>query len=349
MRKLLPLLSITVALLSFQCSSKDDEVPAPSPSPTPQAEKQPSYQLSKDGRTFVKLTSSNTTSLDFTAINELKRVENIADSAFAGHRSLTTIVLPNTVENIGTKAFKGCTALSSITFPANEKFKYIRYKCFEECKSLNKVVLPNTVSEIESFAFADAGLTSVKLSENLVYIKEQAFAGNKELKEITIPKTVGQIGTAAFIDTKLTLVNVLAVYPPRINLVQTAQGWVGPFPATLKEIKVPKIATDDYRYEDKFWSVYAYYINREIPFKPLKVSETNISVKVGEQYTISILSGSDKYGLKRAEETKAIAYIAITPDNKILGVRGIKEGNFQATLYDRVSREEITLSIHVTN
>lgn len=348
MKRIFLLIPLTLIAFALSCSKgSDTPTPTPLPTPTPPAPTF-TYTLSNSGRELVKFTSTSTTVVNFTTDSQLKKVESIADEAFKDNTTITKIILPNTVESIGQGAFKGCTSLSHITLPENAAFKKINVRTFEECRSLQKISIPNSVAEIDMYAFADAALSEVKLPDNLIYIKEQAFAGNKNLKEITIPKSVGQIGTGAFIDTELATVKVLATYPPRLNIVNTAQGSVGPFPIkTLKEITVPKIATDDYRYEDAFWSLYGYYINRNVPFKPLVIDKTTFTIKVGEQEAASI-SGSNKYGLKRDKATEEIAYIAITPDNKILGVRGLKAGSFKATLYDRISREEKILTITIT-
>ncbi len=46
-------------------------------------------------------------------------VKKIANSAFKGHSSLTSIVIPDSVTSIGKYAFYGCSGLTSIVIPAN--------------------------------------------------------------------------------------------------------------------------------------------------------------------------------------------------------------------------------------
>ena len=332
------------------------------------------YELSEDKKTLIKWKNTQEQSLDFSSDPVLKEITTIgegafkdndalkevvlpqkvtfvAKEAFASVSQLETIKLPNTVSAIGEGVFSGCTALKEVVLPENESFTKIPKKAFEDCKSLKTIQLPNTIDEIGILAFADAGLTQVTLPQNLITISQQAFVGNKELKEITIPKNVTLISLAAFQETALTTVKVEATFPPTLSFgtdASTHQA-IEPFPsATLQEIIVPETVTQTYRDKDG-WHNYARLINKNKAFKHLEITPKEVTLFVDEVKQLEIVSGNDDYDLQREEATKEIAFIGITDNQKILGIRGKKAGNFKVTVIDKVTQEKVELSITVLN
>ena len=332
------------------------------------------YELSEDKKTLIKWKNNQEQSLDFSSDPVLKEITTIgegafkdndalkevilpqkvtfvAKEAFASVSQLETIKLPNTVSAIGEGVFSGCTALKEVVLPENESFTKIPKKAFEDCKSLKTIQLPNTIDEIGILAFADAGLTQVTLPQNLITISQQAFVGNKELKEITIPKNVTLISLAAFQETALTTVKVEATFPPTLSFgtdASTHQA-IEPFPsATLQEIIVPETVTQTYRDKDG-WHNYARLINKNKAFKHLEITPKEVTLFVDEVKQLEIVSGNDDYDLQREEATKEIAFIGITDNQKILGIRGKKAGAFKVTVIDKVTQEKVELSITVLN
>ena len=332
------------------------------------------YELSEDKKTLIKWKNTQEQSLDFSSDPVLKEITTIgegafkdndalkevilpqkvtfvAKEAFASVSQLETIKLPNTVSAIGEGVFSGCTALKEVVLPENESFTKIPKKAFEDCKSLKTIQLPNTIDEIGILAFADAGLTQVTLPQNLITISQQAFVGNKELKEITIPKNVTLISLAAFQETALTTVKVEATFPPTLSFgtdASTHQA-IEPFPsATLQEIIVPETVTQTYRDKDG-WHNYARLINKNKAFKHLEITPKEVTLFVDEVKQLEIVSGNDDYDLQREEATKEIAFIGITDNQKILGIRGKKAGAFKVTVIDKVTQEKVELSITVLN
>ena len=332
------------------------------------------YELSEDKKTLIKWKNTQEQSLDFSSDPVLKEITTIGEGAFkdndalkevilpqkvtfvgkeafASVSQLETIKLPNTVSAIGEGVFSGCTALKEVVLPENESFTKIPKKAFEDCKSLKTIQLPNTIDEIGILAFADAGLTQVTLPQNLITISQQAFVGNRELKEITIPKNVTLISLAAFQETALTTVKVEATFPPTLSFgtdASTHQA-IEPFPsATLQEIIVPETVTQTYRDKDG-WHNYARLINKNKAFKHLEITPKEVTLFVDEVKQLEIVSGNDDYDLQREEATKEIAFIGITDNQKILGIRGKKAGAFKVTVIDKVTQEKVELSITVLN
>ncbi|MBQ8085092.1 MAG: leucine-rich repeat protein [Lachnospiraceae bacterium] len=112
-------------------------------------------------------------------------VNEIADNAFKGNKTVESVVIPKSVKEIGDSAFSGCTKLKSVT-------------------------IPGSVTEIGNNAFSGCtNLKSVKIPESVTEIGDKAFSGCKKLKSVTIGKNVAEIGDSAFVNcsalTKATL------------------------------------------------------------------------------------------------------------------------------------------------
>ena len=76
----------------------------------------------------------------------------IADYAFGGCSSLTSVTLPNSITSIGSSAFYACSKLTSITIP--DSVTSIGDKAFRDCSSLTAITIPNSVTSIGDKAFS---------------------------------------------------------------------------------------------------------------------------------------------------------------------------------------------------
>ena len=72
-------------------------------------------------------------------------VTRIAEFAFGGWTSLTSVVIPNSVRNIGGDAFSGC-GLTSVTFEG--KPDNIYQDCFRACFNLTTINVPWSEGEV---------------------------------------------------------------------------------------------------------------------------------------------------------------------------------------------------------
>ncbi len=124
-------------------------------------------------------------------------VKNIADSAFLGCESLTSIVIPDSVTSIGFSAFVGCSNLTSIEIP--DSVTSIGYRAFHGCSSLTSIEIPDSVTSIGFWAFMQcSSLTSINIPNSITTIESCMFSCCENLKSITIPNSVTSIKSAAF-------------------------------------------------------------------------------------------------------------------------------------------------------
>ena len=74
-------------------------------------------------------------------------LEEIAEDAFWGCKSLTRIVLPKNLRKLGIRAFNRCEMLSDIIIPMGSLEK-ISDDTFSRCVNLNMVVIPENIKYI---------------------------------------------------------------------------------------------------------------------------------------------------------------------------------------------------------
>ena len=147
-------------------------------------------------------------------------VRQIADYAFSGCETLTSVVIPDSVEYIGSCAFISCTGLQNISIP--ETVTFIGYGAFDETPwretqtqdspyliinhmlldaagSSGEVMIPDGIVKIGEFAFSYCEeLTSVVIPDSVKEIGEGAFSYCYGLKNVDIPDSVEIIGESAF-------------------------------------------------------------------------------------------------------------------------------------------------------
>ena len=124
-------------------------------------------------------------------------VTEICDDAFAGCRSLSSVVIPNSVTSIKYEAFKGCSSLSSVVIPSS--VTSIGRYAFNDCSSLASVVIPSSVTSIGESAFNGcSSLASVVIPNSVKSIENNAFYGCRSLSSVVIPNSVTSIEYEAF-------------------------------------------------------------------------------------------------------------------------------------------------------
>lgn len=147
-------------------------------------------------------------------------VTAIADDAFYGNNTITSVTVPKTAKSIGTYAFAYCRSLSSVSIASS--VTHVGYNAFASTPWLtNKqksnplvvvngilidayttkgaVKVPSTVKTIGEGAFRyNNNVTSVSIPSSVKLIEDGAFYSCGKLKTATISSGVTTIGTEAF-------------------------------------------------------------------------------------------------------------------------------------------------------
>lgn len=159
--------------------------------------------------------------------------KTIADHAFDGCISLTSITIPDSVVNIGDKAFNGCTGITNMKIP--DSVTSIGDEAFYSCSDLTSIsvdadnsaycsengilynkskteimrfpsdktgvsfTIPDGVESIGNSAFLRCSkLTSIVIPDGVIEISERTFYYCSNLTSITIPNSVRIIGKESF-------------------------------------------------------------------------------------------------------------------------------------------------------
>ncbi len=125
-------------------------------------------------------------------------VEEIADSAFAGNESLTSVTLPDSIHRIGDYAFQDCLHLTDCDLPAqlNRLGKY----AFQNCVSLRSISTPLSLTVIPEGCFSGCiSLTTALLNPPVGTIEAEAFKGCEALSALHLSNFMHYIGPDAFL------------------------------------------------------------------------------------------------------------------------------------------------------
>ena len=118
----------------------------------------------------------------------------IAESAFNGCTSLTSLTIPDSVTGVGRGVFGSGSSIKTATINSTAALY-----AFNGNESLESVIIGNGVTSISDWAFRECtSLASVTIPDSVTSIGESAFKGCTSLTSITIPDSVKTIGDSAF-------------------------------------------------------------------------------------------------------------------------------------------------------
>lgn len=123
---------------------------------------------------------------------------SIGDHAFDGCSAIEAINMPDSVTSIGSYAFSDCTSLRSVHH--GKGITIIPECCFYRCTNLEDINIGNSIEFIGDYAFANSGLLSVFVPDNVTYLGSFAFGGCSKLNEGRIGKGVEIIDCGTFIN-----------------------------------------------------------------------------------------------------------------------------------------------------
>ena len=100
-------------------------------------------------------------------------ITHIADHAFYGCSSITSLTLPDSLIEIGHYSFAGCTGITSLVIPKNVT-SICKY-AFENCSNLTSITFADTTTWYHSF---DKGATTTQLNVALSASKNADYLTN---------------------------------------------------------------------------------------------------------------------------------------------------------------------------
>ena len=142
------------------------------------------------------------------AVSIPEGVTTINNAAF-NHAGVTHLTLPTTLTTVnggstfnvwGSKVEKEYK-LQSVTGLENTQITTIVASMFRGQSQWKPdlIILPNTVTKISSdYAFADVGMTNIRLSAGLTYLGNEAFTACLNLKNVYVPGTIESYGGNPF-------------------------------------------------------------------------------------------------------------------------------------------------------
>ena len=166
--------------------------------------------------------------------------------AFAFCKSLNAPIIPASVEMVGGGLFQYCDQVKEIEVaPGNKHYRSEggvlydysgttllecpagRSECviadgvttidagaFHGCRNLTSLTLPESVKRIEDEAFADCGLTSLRVPDSVTYMGESVFEYSDSVAEVVLSEGLTEVGHSTF-DGCVDLCKV--VLPSQLN------------------------------------------------------------------------------------------------------------------------------------
>lgn len=147
-------------------------------------------------------------------------VDAVADDAFSGNKTITSVSIPDGVKKIGLRAFYQCEALADLTMSVEtvEIGNLAFYQCtaltdaeigpaveklgnsaFYGCSSLREIVLRDSLKEVGALAFNGCSAAAgIKLGNSLTEVVDGMFTDCSAVTEIVFGENITSIASNAF-------------------------------------------------------------------------------------------------------------------------------------------------------
>lgn len=233
-------------------------------------------------------------------------VTGISNSAFKGCTELTSVTIPQGITTISPDAFYGCSNLASITIPST--ITTINSNAFLGCSNLSSVYITDLAawcninfanSNANPLSYASLFLNNKKIVDleipnDVTTISNSAFRGLKNILSVKIPGSVISIGKDAFWGCS-SLISIISGIEKPFAIDEDV------FTSNDKDIYatalliVPVGKRSDYMNTDG-WKKFTNIVEvGQGGYVGQTFSDNGITYKIGENFTVSVVSGSTKY------------------------------------------------------
>lgn len=232
-------------------------------------------------------------------------VASVGASAFETSSDLLSVTIANGVTSIGRQAFNGCGNMTSITIPASVNL--INSSAFNNCSKLTSVyisdlaawcainfkdILANPLRTARLF-LAGSEVKDLVIPNTVTSISSFAFSGCKSIVTLTIPNSVTSIGSSAFKScTGLTTIQSQIETPFELasDVFSSNSNEKDVFTTAMLIVPTGKKAT----YQGtEGWKNFTKIV--EVGEKGTVFIVNNISYKIGDNNTVSVVAGNTAY------------------------------------------------------
>lgn len=300
----------------------------------------PEGVLSIDYLAFCECTSLTSVSLP-------KSLTSIGFGAFQRCISLTDITLPESLTSVGSGLFYWCSSLESIKLP--DSIVYLDEAAFNECASLTNVILPNSLTNIGNSMFRGCGkLANITIPESVTSIGTYAFYDCTELTNVILPNGTTKIGEYAFYNCS----NMTSITIPASVTEIGEHAFDGAYNVV---IHCPENAEYVISFAEEWEIPYETYPS---PVSTISLSETDISLNKGSEFTITALIDSSEIVagdvIWSSSDTEVVTVDnsgiinAVEVGTAIITATAAKDSNVKATCTVHVSQAFSEENVSVT-